>query len=779
MPDNDVLLDLLSDPEIKSARKPETMPGRDDGEGRHGGYDLTNPNLHHGVEDTYRPFHSSGQSGSNRSVDADASQAAVSKPLYHEAGDSGPIANQAAYQGEPFSIDVSGHFGAPVSGDRWTFSASLPAGLSIDAHTGVISGAPTGSDFGNPIAVTATDVHGYTTGETFILRIEGPTATAIANQTAYEGKTFSLDVSSHFAASAAGDMLAFSATLPAGLSIDAHSGVIAGVPTDGDFGTNTITVTATDARGKAISESFSLGVDDSGPTATAIASQIAYEGQAFSVDVSSHFTAPAAGDVLTFSGSLPAGLSINAHTGVISGVPTDGDFGNHPITVTAADAHGKTISETFSLDVGDSGPTATPIADQSAYEGQAFSLNVASHFKAPAAGDALTLSALLPAGLSINAHTGVISGVPTDSDFGSHPIIVTATDAHGKTIKETFNLQVGDTGPTATAIADQSAYEGQAFSLNVSSQFKAPAAGDALTFSGSLPAGLSINAHTGVISGVPTDSDFGSHPITVTATDAHGMAISETFHLQVGDKGPTATAIANQSAYEGQAFSLNVSSHFKAPATGDALTFSGSLPAGLSINAHTGVISGVPTDGDFGNNTVTVTATDAHGMVISETFHLQVGDKGPTATAIANQTAYEGQAFSLNVSSHFKAPATGDALTFSGSLPAGLSINAHTGVISGVPTDGDFGNNAITVTATDIHGKAISETFHLQVGDKGPTATAIANQIAYEGQAFSLDASSHFVTPAVGDALTFSGSLPSGLQHRCPYRGDLRRADQW
>ena len=68
------------------------------------------------------------------------------------------------------------------------------------------------------------------------------------------------------------------------------------------------------------------------------------------------------------------------------------------------------------------------------------------------------------------------------------------------------------------------------------------------------------------------------------------------------------------------------------------------------------MISGVPTDGDFGNNTVTVTATDAHGKAISETFHLQVGDKGPTATAIANQTAYEGQAFSLDVSSHFRLP---------------------------------------------------------------------------------------------------------------------------
>src|ERR1700720_2596692 len=422
---------------------------------------------------------------------------------------------------------------------------------------------------------------------------------------------------------------------------------------------------------------------------------------------------------------------------------------------------GRANGESSHLAIGDSAPTATAIADQSAYEGHTFSLNVANHFVAPV-GDAVTFSAKLPTGLGIDAHTGVISGTPTDSDFGNNPITVTATDAHGQAISESFHLAVSDSGPTATAIADQSAYEGHSFSLNVSNHFAAPA-GDTLIFSAKLPAGLSIDAHTGVISGVPTDSDFGNNAITVTATDAHGMAISETFHLQVGDKGPTATVIANQTAYEGQAYSLNVFSHFKAPAPGDALTFSGSLPAGLTINAYTGVISGVPTDGDYGNNAITVTATDAHGVAVSETFHLQVGDKGPTATAIANQTAYEGQAYSLNVSSHFKAPAPGDALTFSGSLPAGLTINAYTGVISGVPTDGDYGNNAITVTATDAHGVAVSETFHLQVGDKGPTATAIANQTAYEGQAYSLNVSSHFKAPAPGDALTFSGSLPAGL----------------
>src|SRR3984893_16281657 len=156
-----------------------------------------------------------------------------------------------------------------------------------------------------------------------------------------------------------------------------------------------------------------------------------------------------------------------------------------------------------------------------------------------------------------------------------------------------------------------------------------------------------------------------------------GEAISGSSHLAVSDSASSAIATADQSAFEGQSFSLNVSSHFAAPAAGDTLTFSAKLPAGLSIDAHTGIISGVPTDTDFGNNQVTVTATDAHGNAISESFHLAVSDSGPTATAIANQSAFEGQSFSLIVSSHFAAPAAGDALTFSAKLPAGLSIDAH------------------------------------------------------------------------------------------------------
>jgi hypothetical protein len=764
MSDHDVLVDLLDRPDTRTIRKPENVLESGNGDvHRSGGYDLTNPNLHHGAEDTYRYLQSSEQPRSSDSVETESAALSVSPQL--QVSDSGPSADQYAYEGKSFSLNVSSRFTAPAAGGSVTFSA-LPAGLQIDAHTGIISGTPTDSDFGsNPITVTVTDAHGIAVSESFHLVVGegGLTATAIADQHAYEGNAFSLNVSSHFAAPAAGDTLTFSASLPIGLHIDARTGIISGTPTDSDFGSNPISVTATDAHGMKISESFHLMVGDSGPTAIAISDQHAYEGKAFSLNVSSHFAAPAAGDALTFSASLPAGLHIDAHTGIISGTPTDSDFGSNPITVTAADAHGMNVSESLHLVVGDSGPTATAIANQTTYEGKAFSLNLSSHFTAPAAGDTLTFSASLPAGLHIDGYTGIISGTPTDSDFGSNLIIVTATDAHGMKVSESFHLVVGDSGPIATAIANQNAYEGKAFSLNVSSHFIAPAAGDTLTFSALLPAGLHIDAHTGIISGTPTDGEFGSNPITVTATDAHGMKVSESFHLVVGDSGPTATAIANQTTYEGKAFSLNLSSHFTAPAAGDTLTFSASLPAGLHIDAHTGIISGTPTDSDFGSNPITVIATDAHGMKITESFHLQVGDSGPTATAIANQNAYEGRSFQLDVSSHFTAPAAGDTLTFSASLPAGLHIEAQTGIISGVPTDSDFGTNPITVVATDAHGMKVSESFHLAVGDSGPTATAIADQSAYEGQVFSLNISGHFIAPAAGDALTFAAHLPAGL----------------
>jgi hypothetical protein len=130
MPDNDVLMDLLGRPEIRTIRKPENLLERGNSDrDNSGGYDLTNPNLHHGAEDIYRTVQSSDQPGSNASNVAVAPSATIGESFESsglQVGDSGPnatvIANQSAYEGQAFLLDISSHFVAPVAGDALTFS---------------------------------------------------------------------------------------------------------------------------------------------------------------------------------------------------------------------------------------------------------------------------------------------------------------------------------------------------------------------------------------------------------------------------------------------------------------------------------------------------------------------------------------------------------------------------------------------------------------------------------------------------------------------------------
>src|SRR5271167_3653971 len=122
----------------------------------------------------------------------------------------------------------------------------------------------------------------------------------------------------------------------------------------------------------------------------------------------------------------------------------------------------------------------------------------------------------------------------------------------GRTTGESSRHAIGDHAPAASSFADQSGIEGHSSSLNVSRQFKTSAAGEDPAAT-KHPVGLGLDTHTDTA----IDSGFGNTSITAAASDAQGQAISESFNLVVTDSGPTATAIADQSAYEGRSFALN------------------------------------------------------------------------------------------------------------------------------------------------------------------------------------------------------------------------------
>jgi YD repeat-containing protein len=135
---------------------------------------------------------------------------------------------------------------------------------------------------------------------------------------------------------------------------------------------------------------------------------------------------------------------------------------------------------------------------------------------------------------------------------------------------------------------------------------------------GSLPAGLTLDATNGVISGTPTS--VGSSPFTVQVPDSLGYLASRDLTITVGPA-VSITTTTLPVGVSGNPYSQTLAATGgMAPYTW-SLASGSSLPAGLSLNAS-GVISGTPTTA--GNSTFTVQVSDHNGALASAPFTVAI-----------------------------------------------------------------------------------------------------------------------------------------------------------
>jgi hypothetical protein len=517
------------------------------------------------------------------------------------------------------------------------------------------------------ITVTAVDASGNTTTSTYTVNVLDQLAPVITPKST--PTTIALDATGNAAVTLADVM---------GVALDncTASPVVTWFPTSvscAQVGPVTVTITAVDASGNVSNATKVIQIIDN------IAPTVVLNGNSLVT-----YTLPlnASGNATLTVPNVVNSATDNCGTPVVSLSKTAFDcsnLGDNVVVVTAVDQFGNVKSTNAIVKVVDvTAPTIVTPSTQVV-------LNLSANGTATLPLNQVMLST------ADNCGTPTVTWAPSTfscANLGNNTVTITSTDASGNVSTATVVVLVQDV--TAPVIATVSGVVTKVLGTNgtvaISQSDVVASVSDACD-----------NAST--VTWTPTTvscANVGNVAVIITAVDASGNISTSVKTVLVVDQ--TAPVISSPAS-----ITLNLN------AAGTV-----TLPAGVASATDNCAVNGIQYSKslfdctNLGANTVTITATDAHGNVATSTMTVNVVDNtAPSLTLVGSPMTV-----ALN--------AAGTASVNAAQLVANANDNCAIASYTVTPNTfncSNLGGNTVTVTATDASGNATSQTVTVNVVD--------------------------------------------------------------
>jgi uncharacterized protein (UPF0303 family) len=197
-----------------------------------------------------------------------------------------------------------------------------------------------------------------------------------------------------------------------------------------------------------------------------------------------------------------------------------------------------------------------------------------------------TLTGTLPAGVSFNTSTGIISGRSQSNTTST--LLITANNYNLSSDPVSFTLVFNLTKPVISLKVDNKlTYTDEA--INLMPIMVTLGSVTSYTLSGTLPAGVSFNTSTGIISGRSQSNTTSTLLITANNYNLSSDPVSFTLVFNL-TKPVISLKVDNKLTYTDEA--INLMPIMVTLGSVTSYTLSGTLPSGVSFNTSTGIISG-------------------------------------------------------------------------------------------------------------------------------------------------------------------------------------------